>query len=104
MHPRIAPDTFDDYQRILARELVEQIRLKLIEGGCHGQQLKELTGHIAFSVASTLDDTARVEHNGIEVRPYLTFLDEQDQLVHGGENSFMHEYVAELVDEVFSRL
>jgi hypothetical protein len=94
-------DRFDQLQQIFIREIIEQIRLKLVEAGYRGNELKEITGNIAFSVASTIDDTARIESDGVEVRPYLTFVTGDDQLVHGGENSYSHEYVADLVGEVF---
>ena len=95
-------DRFDQLQQILIREIIEQIRLKLVEAGYRGEELKDITGNIAFSVASTIDDMAGIESDGIEVRPYLTFVTEDDQLVHGGENSYSHEYVADIIGEIFN--
>ena len=96
-------DLFDQLQQIFVREIIEQIRLKLVEAGYRGEELKDVTGSIAFSVASTIDDTARIEFEGTEVRPYLTFVTEDDQLVHSGENSYTHEYVADLMSEIFGQ-
>lgn len=96
-------EQFDQFQRIFIREIIEQIRLKLVEAGYRGEELQDLTGNIAFSVASTIDDTARIEFDGIEVRPYLTFVAGDDQLVDCGENSYSHEYVAELISEIFAK-
>lgn len=102
MQLEIDVNKFDEHQIIFIREIIEQIRFKLAAAGYSGNELKELTGEIAFSVASTIDDTAKIEHEGTEVRPYLTFIAEDDQLIHCGENSYTHEYVASLVNEVFS--
>ncbi|WP_018233549.1 hypothetical protein [Thioalkalivibrio thiocyanodenitrificans] len=101
MQLKADPDQFDQLQQIFIREIIEQIRLKLVEAGYQGENLREVTGNIAFSVASTIDDTARIESDGIEVRPYLTFLTEDDQLIHGEEKSYSHEYVADLMSEIF---
>ncbi|OOG23052.1 hypothetical protein B1C78_12705 [Thioalkalivibrio denitrificans] len=95
-------DQFDQLQQLFIREIIEQIRLKLVQAGLRGKELQDLTTHIAFSVASTIDDTARIESGGVQVRPCLTFVTEDDQLVHGGENSYTHEYVADVVGEIFS--
>jgi hypothetical protein len=102
MQLKIDADTFDHHQKLFVREIIEQIRFKLITAGYEGERLKEVTGEIAFSVASTIDDTAGIEFEGTEVRPYITFRDEEDQLLHCGENSYMHEYVASLMDELFT--
>lgn len=102
MQLEIDADKFDQQQQILVREIIEQIRLKLAEAGIDGEPLKDLTGNIAFSVASTIDDTAMIEFDGVQVRPYLTFASDEDVLIHSGENSYTHEYVADLINDVFS--
>ncbi len=66
-----------------------------------GEKLKETTGKIAFSIACTIDDTAGIEFEGTEVNPYLTFLRDDDDIMHCGGNSFTHEYVFGILDEVF---
>jgi hypothetical protein len=103
MQLKIDAETFDQHQQILMREIVEQIRLKLVEAGLSGEQLKDATGNIAFSVASTIDDTAMIQIDGIAVRPYLTFVSGEDELIHCGENSYAHEYVAEIIGQVFGK-
>lgn len=97
------PDQFDQLQQHFVREIIEQIRLKLVEAGLHGEQLEGATGNIAFSIASTIDDTAMIESDGVQVRPYLTFVTDDDQIVHAGENSYAHEYVADLMQEIFRK-
>lgn len=103
MQLQIDSEKFDTQQQIFVREIIEQIRFKLVEGGVSRDQLEDLTGSIAFSIASTIDDTAKIEFDGEQVRPYLTFVSGDDQLIHGGENSYMHEYVADLMNEVFGK-
>ncbi len=103
MQLEIETDKYEQHQQILLRELIEQIRFKLVAAGYDGDKLKEVTGEIAFSVASTLDDMARVEFEGTEVKPYLTFRTDDTQLIHCGENSYMNEFVASLMNEVFSK-
>ncbi len=96
-------DKFEQYQQILIREVIEQIRFKLVAAGYSGDNLKEVTGEIAFSVASTFDDMAKIEFEGTEIKPYLTFKTDDDQLIHCGENSYMNEFVAGLMNEVFDK-
>lgn len=94
---------FEELQEIFVREIIEQIRLKLVEAGFTGSQLEEITTRIAFSVASTIDDTAVIESSGVEAHPFLTFVDEEGRLIHCGENSFAHEFVSTVVRKVFSK-
>lgn len=103
MQLKIDSEKFDEYQTILMRELIEQIRFKLAAGGITGDDLHDLTLEIAFSVASTLDDTAKIEVEGTAVRPYITFRDEDEQLIHCGENAYMHEQVSSLIAKAFNR-
>ena len=96
-------EKFEKYQQVLIREIIEQIRFKLAAAGYSGDNLREVTGEIAFSVASTIDDMAKIEFEGNEIKPYLTFRNDDTQLIHCGENSYMNEFVANLMNEVFSR-
>lgn len=95
-------EKFEKYQQILIREIIEQIRFKLAAAGFRSHNLREVTGEIAFSVASTIDDMAKIEFEGDEIRPYLTFRTDDTQLIDCGENSYMNEFVANLVHDVFS--
>ncbi|MFW5452253.1 hypothetical protein [Thioalkalivibrio sulfidiphilus] len=101
MQLKADPEKFDQLQQLFIREIIEQIRLKLTEAGFRDEALKEVTAHIAFSVASTIDDNAGIEAESVAVKPYLSFVTGDEQLVHGGENSYMHEYVADLITEIF---
>ncbi|MBW9256448.1 MAG: hypothetical protein K1562_02340 [Candidatus Thiodiazotropha sp. (ex. Lucinisca nassula)] len=95
-------EKYEQLQEILIQEIIEQIRFKLAQGGITGDQLRELTGEIAFSVASSLDDQANIEHEGVEVHPYLAFIGTESEVIHCGENSYGHEFVADIMKKVFS--
>jgi hypothetical protein len=94
---------FDEQQFILVRELVQSIRVKLQEVGLSGEKLEEATASIAFSVASTIDDTSAIEAGGKEVHPYLTFRTSEDELTHCGENSYTHEFVYEVLQSLYKQ-
>ena len=101
MKLNLEPEKFDKYQEILVGEIVADIKIKLQEAGLSGTQLEELTASIAFSIASTIDDTAGIESDGIEINPYLTFRTNDNEIIHYGENSFMHEYVSSTLKKLF---
>jgi hypothetical protein len=86
-------DKFDELQALFIREVIDKVRIKLEEAGIKGLEMEEIAGSIAFSIASTLDDTSGVEVDGVEVRPYLTFRDDNDNLIHSGDNSYIYEFV-----------
>jgi len=100
MQLKLDPTRFDEQQFILVRELVKSIRVKLQEAGLSGERLVEATASVAFSVASTIDDTSAIEADGKEVHPYLTFRTSEDELTHCGENSYTHEFVYEVVQSL----
>ncbi|MBK1646054.1 hypothetical protein CKO25_15650 [Thiocapsa imhoffii] len=91
---------FEEQQALLVRELVQSIRVKLQEAGLSGVKLDELTASIAFSVVSAIDDTSAIEFDGTEVHPYLTFRTADEELVHCGENSYTHEFVYEVLEQL----
>ncbi|UHD16523.1 hypothetical protein [Thiocapsa bogorovii] len=103
MQLNLDPTLFDEYQFILVRELVQSIRVKLQEAGLSGEKLEEATASIAFSVASTIDDTAAIEIDGKEAHPYLTFRTSDEELTHCGENSYTHEFVYEALQILSKR-
>ena len=94
-------EKYEQLQKILVRELIEQIRFKLAKNGISGQALQELTLEIAFSVASTLDDQAIIEHDGVRARPYLAFVGEEGEIIHCGENAYTHEFVSDEIKKAF---
>ncbi len=102
MELKIDIDKYENLQEVFVGEIIQQIRLKLLQAGITGDELINLTGEIAFSVTSTLDGNAMLERDGTEVNPYLVFSAEEDQIIHCGENSYTHEFVASEMDKAFS--
>ncbi len=92
---------FDKYQAILAKEIAERVLIKLREAGMEGEQLQESTASITFSIASVIDDMAAIESDGAEIRPYLTFRTNEDELLHCGENSCINTFVYDVLKKVF---
>jgi hypothetical protein len=90
---------FEAHQAIFVTELTKTIQVKLAEAGLERDKVKELTGALAFSITCMIDGISGIESDGVEVQPYLTF-QVNDELVHCGENSFMHE----LIYDVLGRL
>jgi hypothetical protein len=99
MELKLNPARFEEHQDIFVTELVKTIQVKLVEAGLESDKVKELTGALAFSITCMFDGISGIESNGTEVQPYLTF-QVDDELVHCGENSFMHE----LIYDVLGRL
>ncbi len=102
MELKLDVEKFDELQALFIRGIVETIKVKAVESGLQGDQLERLTGEIAFSIASLIDDTSRIETDGVEVRPYLTFRDSDEELVHCGENSETYEYVMAAIKNIFN--
>ena len=100
MQLKLDPTLFEEQQAMLVRELVQSIRVKLKEAGLGGSDLEDVTASIAFSVASTIDDTSAIEFDGKEVHPYLTFRISDEELLHCGENSYAHEFVYEVLEQM----
>jgi len=87
---------FEERQAIFVTELTKTIQVKLSEAGLESDKVKELTGALAFSITCMIDGISGMESDGMEVQPYLTFQID-DELVHCGENSFMHELIYEVL-------
>jgi len=101
MELKIDIEQYETLQEGFVAEIIQQIRLKLMAAGITGDQLIDLTGEIAFSVTSTLDGNTMIERDGLDIHPYLVFSNDEDQIIHCGENSFTHEFVADEMDSAF---
>jgi hypothetical protein len=101
MQLNLDPTVFEEQQALLVRDLVESIRVKLQEAGLEGNALTDATASVAFSVASILDDTSAIEIDGTEVHPYLAFRTGDEELTHGGDNAYTHEFVYDAVKQLF---
>lgn len=103
MKLKLDPTLFDEQQFGLVRELVQNIRVKLQEIGLSGEKLEQATASIAFSVASTIDDTSAIEADEKEIHPYLTFRTTEEEIIHCGENSYTHEFVYEVLQSLYEQ-
>ncbi len=101
MDLQLNPDAFDKQQAVLVDELVKTIQVKLVEAGLGKSDIKDLTASLAFSITCVIDGIADIESGGEQVRPYLTF-QVNDELVHCGENSFMHELIYDALGRLVS--
>jgi hypothetical protein len=70
-------------------------------------QVRQLTGDIAFALAAQLDGVTRMEYDGIVIRPILTFapeassgLEEEPTLLYSSAGSALHEYVYGNLDDI----
>ena len=95
-------EQFEKYQAILVDEIAQRIKIKLLEAGMEGEQLEDSVAKITFSIANLIDDMSAIESDGIEVRPYLTFREDDEVLVHCGENSYTNEFVHLTLKKLFS--
>ena len=71
------------------------------------EQVRQLTGDIAFALAAQLDGVTRMEYDGIVIRPVLTFApdsppdpDEEPTLHYSSTGSALHEYVYGNLDDI----
>ncbi|WP_242518324.1 MULTISPECIES: hypothetical protein [Thiorhodovibrio] len=94
-------DTFDEHQAVFTAEIVERIKIKLLEAGLEQDKLEDLTASIALSIAGVIDDLSGIEVDDMEVHPYLTFRTGEDELIHWGENSYTYEKVYGAMRKLF---
>ncbi len=96
MDLQLNPGKFEQRQAIFVNELTKTIQVKLAEAGLERDKINELTLSLAFSITCMIDGISGIEADGIDVQPYLTFQID-DELVHCGENSFMHELIYDVI-------
>jgi hypothetical protein len=101
---KLNADEYDEQQVILIGSIIEDVKARLEEDGIKGEQLKKLVSNISFGIATLIDNSASIEFEGKEIFPQLTFyLEDEDNLIHCDGNSYMHEYVFGIVDEIFEK-
>ncbi len=101
MELKLDIEKFDEIQQAFIREITEDIHTKLVEAGLEGLTLENTTALIAYSMASIIDDTSNIEIDGVQARPYLTFREGDDTLIHCGENSYTYEYVTDNLKRMY---
>ena len=99
MDLQLNPGKFEQRQAIFVNELTKTIQVKLAEAGLERDKINELTLSLAFSITCMIDGISGIEAEGMDVQPYLTFQID-DELVHCGENSFMHELIYDVIGKL----
>jgi len=94
-------DRFDAWQSFFICDMMEIMKRHLEEAHLPAAQVRDLTEKLAFSIACAIDGSQSVEVDGVELNPILTFAPGGDELIHCGGNSYMHEYVFGISDEIF---
>ena len=94
-------EQFEKCQAILIEDIAQRIKVKLMEAGLEGEALEDYVAKITFSIANALDDMSAIESDGFEVRPYLTFREDDEVLLHCGENSYTNEFVHLALKKLF---
>jgi len=103
MELKLDPDKFGEIQRVFISEVIQTIKIKLIEAGLEGTELEDLTASLAFSLASIIDDTTQIESDGIEAHPYLAFRTDENEITHFGENAYTYEMVFPVLKRLFKK-
>jgi len=103
MKLRTDSEAYLEQQEIFTGEMITRIADHLEAAGIKGEQLKELTGKLAFEVACMIDDVSGIEFEGVEANPYLTFLSKENEIIHLGGNSTTHEMVYGILNAMFQK-
>ncbi|MEW8690814.1 MAG: hypothetical protein AB2535_06980 [Candidatus Thiodiazotropha endolucinida] len=102
MKLKLDSSSYLEQQEIFTGEMIARIADHLEEAGIAGEALKELTGKVAFEIASMIDGSSEVSFEGSEAHPYLTFQEGDAELIHLGGNSYTHELVFGILNAMFS--
>ena len=95
MELKLDIEQYEHKQQVFITEIIEIIRVKLMESGLQADTVHDLTAGISMSIASIIDDTSGLESDGVNVKPFLGFRsnDDENEIIHCGENSYTYEYV-----------
>lgn len=101
MELKLDAEKFEQLQVMLIEEIIKEISVNVQEAGLKGREMEDLTGRIALSIASILDATSGIEVDGVDVKPYLAFSSDDDEIVHCGENAYSYEFVRPLLKKLY---
>ena len=94
-------ERYDNWQPYFIGEIIQAVKRELEASKVPKKKLRDLTESIAFSVACIIDGSQTFEVDGEEIDPILTFSIEENELIHWGGNSSLHEYVHGVAQEIF---
>lgn len=95
--------SFDDRQKALTEAILVAVAVELKKVDAPRDLVEQLTGSIAFSVTSLIDDSTSVDFSDGNVAPLLTFQVGENELAYAGGSSWMHEYVYRLLPGVLRK-
>jgi len=94
-------NTFDEMQKTLMGALIESVKGEVESENLSPETARSLVEGISFSLAVILDGNRDATFDGNEVVPFLTFQNDDDDLVSSGGGSWMHEYVFGLIRQIY---
>lgn len=94
-------ERFNQRAAVLVSEIAQRVKFHLIQSGLQGEALEDGVSRITMSIASLLDDLAEAEASGVAAHPYLTFRQDDETLIHCGENANTHEFVYDALKKLF---
>jgi hypothetical protein len=100
---KLDADKFDQCQIEMATAIIGTIMAGLRKANLPDDQLKDLVTDIAFDVCCILDASQVFGTEADDIFPVLTFQVEgctDDEVISNGGNSYMHEYVQGIVEEL----
>jgi len=92
---------FMTWQQEFIATVMADIKASLINADAPEDIVRDLTEQIGFSVACSIDGCSSFEADGVKLSSILCFLTNEGELVHAGGNSFTHEYVNGIAEELF---
>ena len=92
---------FIERQKTFVECLIRAIRQELEDVDAPPEVVQQLTGSIAFAVASLIDGTSSAQFQGEELNPHLAFRTGPEELLYAGGNTWMHEYVYLILPSIF---
>ena len=95
-------DRYDELQPWFVARLIADTKHHLEQAGLSGEELKSACASVVFSFCTLLDNSASFEADNEEYVPYLVFSKDENTMFYPGGNSYLHEYVYGVLDEVFA--
>jgi hypothetical protein len=92
---------FDEMQQTLIGALIESIKDEVESEKLAPELARSLVEKISFSIAVILDGSRDATFDGNEAFPFMTFQNEEDDLVSSGGGSWMHEYVFGVINQLY---
>ena len=101
LHIKKEGKEYIEQQIVFIGAVIEEIKRYLEEVGLDGDELRDETEDLSLRISTIIDNTSTSEFKGKEVFPLLTFIKGDNELIHCGGNSYTHEYVNRLLDDIF---